>query len=463
MLRRLAIIFGYFLLSCLVVLLTVGLVAYGQGYTYNFAKHKVVRTGIIIIQSIPSGLNVSLNGKPTKKKTTYRQAFEAGELTYQIEKAGYHTWNKTLRVLVGEVTTAQYVIMVPNDLKPATIVTNAGITSQAISRDHRHLAYVASGTDAGIYVSDLGATKSIRIYTPIAATVTVPAEQLLSVEWSDDASHLLILSRLNGALTARVMSATGTNVVNLTDQYRFDFTSLHFSGNDWHLLYWISPDGLRRLDLGSQSVSAVLADQVKQFQTQLDRVLYVQSTPLGQSLWSLDRSNHKQSLIAALPTSDHFSLAYTNYRGTDELAVVPSATSVGTLYTNIFGDNPVSQVIAHGVTDASFSPDGHFAAFSGSTSITTYDLEQSTVFNSVISYSFAVSQLTGVPTWYDSYHLLTQQAGRLVWVEYDGANPVDLGPSLVGLPAFSSSDTKLIYVVQTHLTQMQLSALSIHS
>ena len=446
MLRRFAITIGYLLAACLVVGLTIGLVAYGQGYSYNFSQHRVVRTGIVIIQSTPGSVKVSLDGKKPKKKTTYRQSFEAGSYTFTLAKDGYQTWTKTLKVLAGEVTLAQYVTLIPTDLRPQVVLATDPVTSQSLSHDHRHLAFVTSGAASAVYTSDFSSSKPTKVYTPAAATPTTPAESLVSVTWSADASHLLVMSQVGGAITARVMAADGSGAVNLTDQYRFDFTSLRFSGNDWKQLYWISPDGLRRLDLNSQSVSAVLADQVMQFQVEDDRLLYVQSTALGQSLWSFDYRSHKQQLIAALVPSAHYGLAYTTYRGTSELAVVPAGTATGTLYSDILGDNPVAQTIAHNVSDVSFSPDGHLVVFSGPASVTTYDLDQSNVFGSPVSYTFTPGALSLPPTWFDNFHLLLNENGQLVWREFDGQNAANFGPVQSSLTAFASADAKSVYV-----------------
>jgi len=40
--------------------------------------------------------------------------------------------------------------------------------------------------------------------------------------------------------------------VNLSDQYKFDIYGNQVFGGNWRQLYWISPDGFRRLDVGSR-------------------------------------------------------------------------------------------------------------------------------------------------------------------------------------------------------------------
>jgi hypothetical protein len=238
----------------------------------------------------------------------------------------------------------------------------------------------------------------------------------------------------------RLASASGGEPVNLTDQYKFDFSSTKFSSTDWRLLYWVSPDGLRRLDVGSQSVSAVLAGKVTQFWITPGRVLYVQQTELGRSLWSVDSRDKHQELIAALPESDSYSVAFSSYLNQDDLAIVPAATQTGTLYTGIFSDTPVAKTVAHGVTNVSFSPDGHLAAFSAPTAISVYDLERSEIKN-----TFARYDITNQPgalsaiSWFDNYHLLLIRGTQLIWCEFDGDNQVPLGTVTATLPAYGTA------------------------
>ena len=202
---------------------------------------------------------------------------------------------------------------------------------------------------------------------------------------------------------------------------------------------------MRRLDVGSQSVSGVLADKVSQFNIADNRILYVQSTDLGRTLWSTDGRGNNQILIQPLPESDSYSIDATRYNNQDFLSVVPLKTAVGTLYSGIYDANPVSKVVARNVTLTSFSPDGHLAIYNSSTAVKTYDLERSDVDNKTVVYEFPASAgAITTMTWFDNFHLLMARGGRLIWSEFDGANQVDLGPVSDVLPSYSTSDLKSI-------------------
>lgn len=450
MLRRLLTLLSYLAVVALVMGVTVTLVAVGRGYRYDFKSHRIIQTGQVIIESKPSGVPVTLNGKLLKNKTGYQASFEAGSYIFSLAKSGFHTWTKTLAVVPSNVTLADYVILVPDQPPTSILDTHAQIVAQAISRDHRHLAYITGGSEAGLYVLDLGNPKPTRIYTPKPAAPTTGLETLSGVSWSDDASHLLLVSQLASSPIHQVMSAAGGDVRNLTSTFGFNFTGVGFSGSNWQQLYWISPDGLRRLDLASQTVSAVLADKVSQFTVAPDRILYIQTTELGRTLWSIDSRGRTHELVQALPESEAYSIAFTVYNGVEQLAVVPSKTGVATLYSDIYGSNPVAQIIARGVTTATFSPNGRLIVFWSPTTTQTYDLERSILTAKLVLYQFPASVgLTSAMTWFDNYHLLSTRDSRVIWSEYDGANDVDLGSAQGSLAAYGSSDTRTVYSFAT--------------
>jgi hypothetical protein len=442
MLRRTLVILGYLSLALLVGLITTLLVAYGQEYSFDVKKWKFVRTGLVVIQSTPGSLPVTIDGRRLKKKTTYREAHEAGSYTFELTRDGFYPWRKTLDVIVSEVTLVQYALLVPRKPTTAVLDRRVGVSLQTASEDRHRWAYLVSGPEAGVYTLDIGG-RPVRAFAPAAATPTLPAETVTALAWSEDGSRLLVTTKLGEAVTYRVMSAGGGDVVNLTAKYKVALTGLQFSGNDWRTLYFLSPEGLRRVGINDEAVSDVLVAGLRQFKPVGGRVLYIMPTPVGTSLWSLDGSR-RQELIPALADSDSYAMAYVSYRGHDQLAVVPARTAVGTLYTDIFSATPVAKTVARNVSEAAFSYDGHLLAFWGSGTVTTYDLERSLLRNRLVSYQVAgISGLTGL-SWFDNFHLLLTQNNRLILAEFDGANQVDLGPVAAGLTGYGTADRKTV-------------------
>src|SRR5207247_2644046 len=123
----------------------------------------------VIINSLPSGVRVTEDGKQLKKSTPYQAAVKVGDHTYKLVKDGFEPWQKVLHVVAGRVALASYVIFVPKNPVTTALDSHAQITAQAISKDHRHLAYITTGADAAVYTLDLGSKKAVKLYTPKAA------------------------------------------------------------------------------------------------------------------------------------------------------------------------------------------------------------------------------------------------------------------------------------------------------
>lgn len=446
MTRSIFILLGYLALTALVLIMTVALVAYGQGYSYDFAHRRLTHNGLVIISTQPSGATVKVESKSGTKKTPYHASFEAGSYRFHVTKTGFEPWTKILNVVASQVTLVEYIVLLPQNRPQTVLDTRVQMLGQVITNDRRRMAYITPGTNGGLIILDLINGKPSRIYQPAPAAVDVPEEVLTDVKWSDDGSHLLLGSNLAGTHTVRLITASDGSQINLTDKYHFDFSTLQFSARDWRQMYWLSPDGLRRLDAGSQTVTGILAEKVSQFAVAGDRLLYVSSSELGESLSSLDSRDRKQTIIQALVKSPSYTIKYENYQGQDILVIVPAADEVGTLYTNIYSSDITTKVIARGVTNALFSTNARMATFYATDRFVSYDLEQSGLIGRSVIYKTVLpagQQILSL-SYYDGAHLLLNQSGKLIFTEYDGMNSIDLGPIAAATTAYRLADQKAI-------------------
>jgi hypothetical protein len=92
-------------------------VLYTKGYRYDWRKTKVEETGILRVESVPSGANVILNGIPTGQ-TTPASLFRLLPERYDVrlERPGSIPWQKTLEVKSGETTFASGIRLVSDGL-----------------------------------------------------------------------------------------------------------------------------------------------------------------------------------------------------------------------------------------------------------------------------------------------------------------------------------------------------------
>jgi hypothetical protein len=442
MIRKLLIASSYLLGALIVVGGTVLLIAYGNGYSYDFAKGRLVHRGLILLESIPSGAKVTLGDKQLTQKTPYRQTFEGGNYEFTLTKDGYRTWNKRIDVVPAQVSLAQYVILIPQHLQVDSIANQPTISQFTASRDRHRVAYtVPSGADAGIWSLDTGNRAVTKLYsTPSAAGVLTEVDEIQG--WSDDASHVLVKATSGDRVQFLLLSSNPSDqVINITDSLKTDIANLTFSKSTWRELYWQSPEGLRRVDMNSNTISDILVPKAAAFTFAGDRVLYIDTSQPTASLWSIDHSNHKQQLVAALPPSTRYALGYTTYINTPQAMVVAVDTGTATLYSDVYSSNVSSKTITAAASQVSFNGDGRFALLSDEHHVATYDLEQGRTYN----FPAINSTVTGL-SWFDNYHIQFNRGGQIVLSEYDSNYAVAITRGNA-LPPYNSQDNKYMFAV----------------
>lgn len=428
MIRKILIVLGYFAAFVAIAGLTAILVAYGKGYSYDFKTGKIVHNGLLLLASQPSGADITIRGREAHHHTPRRVTLQAGSYAVTVAKPGYRTWNKTISIVASEVTFAEYILLVPNQLAPSKVADLPGIPVASLSRDQKRLAYAEPNGALMAGASD-GQAKAVWHVpvSPVAADSAVPAaSQITALTWSDDDSRLLAAVSSGGQNAYWLVNADGSGAANLTDMFKFDFgTGLVFTPGDSGKLYWNSPDGLRQIDTGAQTVSGVLADQVMQMIPAGGRLFYVQQNQLGRVLMSIDRSGKKQQAVQILPASQSYSVAFESANDHDYLAVVPSQTHTATLYMDPFSSRPSTTVISAAADAVAFSPGGTYLLAQGAESA-TYDVNRSDLTGRPVVYGLPGLASQSDVVWYDDNYLIYRSGGTIWLTEFDGANTTQL-------------------------------------
>lgn len=108
--------------ACLILFVLVApiIIAYSQGYRFDFETKRIVQTGGIYVKAMPRNVNVYINGKFKKTTSIFTNSCLIENLlpkTYNVEvkKQGYHTWQKNLTVWETQVTEAKNILLIPEN------------------------------------------------------------------------------------------------------------------------------------------------------------------------------------------------------------------------------------------------------------------------------------------------------------------------------------------------------------
>ncbi len=223
-LRSRRIIYIIFILLFLVITPTI--ILYTTGYRYDFRKHKIQKTGILILKSKPEGGQIYLNNKFRKEVTPARIAnLLPGDYAIKIEKENYYPWEKTLPVLSRLTTFAENVFLFKKSL-PAKIL-DGEIDSFLLSPDKQKMVYLQTiDTGKEIWLLDLKTSKKFLLYR-----LPEKNNQHLDFEWNETSQKILIFSgsensKISKFIVLNVETQEASVYQNLEEFY-FEFKGLN--------------------------------------------------------------------------------------------------------------------------------------------------------------------------------------------------------------------------------------------
>ena len=153
-----------FVTICIIAGAALAIIAYGRGYRFDFTNHSLNSTGLVVVQSDPSGAQIFVNND-LKSATQATIQLSPDWYDFTVAKEGFQPWQKRVQVQ-GEVVYKIDALLLP--VNPSlTALTVSGVITPTLSPDGTKLAYVVpdqpqatiSGslnpTTPGIWILDL--------------------------------------------------------------------------------------------------------------------------------------------------------------------------------------------------------------------------------------------------------------------------------------------------------------------
>lgn len=183
-----------FVTVCLILGVSIVVIAFGRGYRLDFQKTSVKPTGIVSATSDPTAAQIFVDGK-LKSGTNNSFAIDPGWYTVRMTKDGYIGWEKRLRVQ-GEVVTRADAFLFPTNpsLSPLTTI---GVVSPVLSPDGSKIAYVVPHQPkAGLWVLELTDRPLGRNRDPqqVAESTNIFDFTNSKLAWSPDSTDLMVTS-----------------------------------------------------------------------------------------------------------------------------------------------------------------------------------------------------------------------------------------------------------------------------
>ncbi|MBP9748899.1 PEGA domain-containing protein, partial [Patescibacteria group bacterium] len=187
------LIFGFALLGPLLVFWT-------AGYRWNPRNQRFEATGIVIVDTIPSGARISIGETESALVTPARlTGVFPRDYTLTLSRDGYSSWQQTLTVNGGKTTFIDNVHLFPK--KEPTLFFEKPVSHVALSHDYSLIA-ASVPTDGFTEIWMIGAESGTATLEARLASSTVQA-----LSWSPSGATLLVEEQLPTGIRATLMQA----------------------------------------------------------------------------------------------------------------------------------------------------------------------------------------------------------------------------------------------------------------
>ncbi len=167
-----------------------------QGYTFDTKNKKVVQTGVLVVNSVPNGAQIYIDGHYQNITNTSISFLPARKYNIRLTKEGYIPWEKEMNIdnqIISEIEAI---------LWPATPsvnpITNTGAIDVKLSPDMQKAAYAIRFSEkdkAGLWIMDMAKrtvfSGTSTDFTQIARNTSDLDFSSAQITWSPDSKQIL--------------------------------------------------------------------------------------------------------------------------------------------------------------------------------------------------------------------------------------------------------------------------------
>lgn len=263
-----------------VILTVLILILIVSGYWLG-ADFKVERQGLLQISSVPTGADVDIDGDSSWfQRTNTSKTLSSGEHTVTLSKEGYDTWSKTIDVREGLLYRLHYPRLFLNDREIESVASMNDVAFASVSPDRNAMLLINDTYDWSLAIlnSDKVSFRKISVrglFTgaePAGSQENKTAEaegtptldrQILLADWANDNAHILLKIKKADVIEWYILDVDNVkDSVNLSSKFGMNFDEVKIMNNSASTLITMQDQSLRKIDVNSGQISAVLADKV---------------------------------------------------------------------------------------------------------------------------------------------------------------------------------------------------------
>lgn len=431
------------------VILTVSVLGFVVSGYWLGSDFTIERQGMAQIYSIPTGADISIDGSPTSwlQRTNTSKTLSAGEHTITLTKDGYDSWSRTVNINEGLLYRLHYPrLFLKNRAHETAFDSSANFAT--VSPDRNTMLLINNTTKWQLFNLDSESSKPTSLelseILPFSSHSTDGSTGLFngtikSAEWAKDNEHVLLEITLDDAtnwLVLNIKNPAGS--LNLTKEFNLDFKSVEIYDNSASSLLCIADNNLRRIDVSSKQISAILVSGVSSYDHYEKEVIFSAMNTEADSdpyyIGIIDLNNNEITKLK--PLGSPAQVVITRFYDDKYIGIVEN--DIFSLYLkNDFVEKTISPL--------SFTPEkikvgheGDFIALSNGGRLAVLDMEAMKLDEWTTS--------TDNFGWLDGSMVYAVKDGNLNVYDFNGLNPRTLATNVSSrLPVTITSDRYLYY------------------
>lgn len=450
--RRRMLVINYIAMTLAVIAISAVCILLVLGYRFDFASNQVERGALLQFSSFPSGATIRLDNTTLSFTTPGKQDIDAVVHNVSFSKTGYRTWSKHFVARAGEVRWLNYARLVPTTVQTDSLKEFSSLADEQTSPDRNWLLVLPSVSEPQFTLADMRTPANVK-YTDLAIpsdALTMPAgsgHAYAIVEWDLSSKYMLIRHDYGSAQHEyiRLNRSDSKDTVNLSTKFGVTLSDIHFSSGS--VFYGIENGNLRRLDIGSSSLSEPLASSVVSMRLYGEKTMavvrhkdakYLVDAYIDDTLHTV--ATYDDSIVIQSELTRYFSDYYIAIaRGASfELIKNPNKTAGNGL------EKVVTLTYPGDMKWLDISSSGRHVIAGYGTQFLTYDIELEQRSDTSLP-NLSTTDPTTPPQWLDGYVLVSTADNRLRLVDFDGDNQQIVTDALPAQTVSLSNDNKLLF------------------
>ena len=411
--------------TILVSIGTILLVGLASGYNIDIFRGEIFATGLALLGTNPSGASIKVNSKLISQKTPYRlESVKTGTISIEYSLANYYDWKASFFVRAGEVTFADYALLVPKVIESKQIESNLVFTD-ILSSAEKNKIYAFIDDPGLIYEvkSNFELRKVAEL--PVNDSIKTPVRQV-DTQISNDAGSLVTRAIYDDASTAYFWVNTSSGeFFDLNKLFNQPLANIRISPRNNKDIYSLQAGKISRVNVDSKKLSSLPMANVTSLDLTKDGVLTIENispTDTAQLLVSYDYDGNNRKVLYQYPSSTKPLKILSSKIGNDLVAAItnPDNNSL-TIFRQKDGKN-LSSLIGLDTSLPNFNPNGRFLSFVQASKLRTIDIEFTD------RYSILLADI-GQINWLTKYQMLLKKPNGLFIIDYNGFNLLKIPPN----------------------------------